>query len=144
MSLQRAPTTRAEVDSLLATPSRGGRTDLTGRAKEALVHHSGQLRRPYFSRAALDVDGSVWILVDDVDKSRTSEWRNVDANGAWSKVPPIRLGGRILQMTGTKVLMHLQDEDGLDVFTVLSRPGPLPTDSCSRGLSGTVTSTVIG
>ena len=143
LSLSRAPTTRAELDSLLATSSKGGRTDLTERARDALARQSGQLRRPHFSRAALDVDGSVWILVDDVEKS-ASEWRNVDANGHWSEAPPIRLSGRILQMTGSKVLIHSKDADGLDVFRVLSRPGASPTDRCSRGLSGTVTSSLIG
>jgi len=143
VSLQRAPTTRAEVDSLLATSSKGGRTDLTEHAKEALVHQSGQLRRPLFSRAALDVDGSVWILVDSIEKTG-SEWRNVDADGHWTDLPPIRLSGRILQMTRSKVLMHSRDDAGLDVFHVLSRLDPWPADHCSRGLSGTVTASLIG
>jgi len=143
VSLRRAPTTRAEVDSLLATSSRGGRTDFSERAKEALVRQSGQLRRPYFSRAALDVDGSVWILVDGVEKAG-SEWRNVDANGHWTDLPPIRLNGRILQMTRSKVLLHSMDDEGLDVFHVLSRLDPWPDDRCSRGLSGTVTASLIG
>ena len=144
VSLRRAPTTRAQVDSLIAASSKDGRTDLTDRAREALARQSGQLRRPYFSRAALDVDGSAWILVDDAEKPGTREWRNVGANGQWSSIPPIRLSGRILQMNASKILMHSKDENGLDVFHVLSRPNPLPNDTCSRGLSGTVTSTLIG
>lgn len=144
VSLRRAPTTRAGVDSLLATSSKGGRTDLTERAREALVRQSGHLRRPHFSRAALDVDGSVWILLDDVEMAGTSEWHNVDANGHWTDLPPIRLSGRILQMTRSKVLIHSMDDGGLDAFHVLSRLDPWPTDLCSRGLSGTVTASLIG
>ena len=144
VSLRRAPIVRAELDSVLATSSKGGRTDLTERATAALTRHSEQLRRPHYNRAALDVDGSVWILVDGTAKSGTSEWRNVDAHGRWSDVPPIQLGGRILQMTRSSVLMHSKDSDGLDVFHVLARPYALQKDDCSRGLTGTVTSSLIG
>jgi hypothetical protein len=144
LSLRRPPTTPAQLDSLLATSSKGRRTDLTERAREVLLRQSGRLRRPYFSRAALDVDGSVWILLSDVEKAGTSEWRNVDRNGRWTGLPPIRLSGRILQMTKDKVLIHSMDEDGLDVFHVLSRLDALPDENCSRGLSGTVTASLIG
>ena len=144
LDLKRAPVTREALDSLQNASRRGGVTDLTVRARQALSRHSNELRRPFFSRGALDVDGTVWILLNQLENTGAGQWRNVDVRGNWTDVPPIPGAGRILQMTRSSVLIHSNDANGLDVFTLLSRPVPWPNDRCSNGLPGTATAGLVG
>ena len=144
LALKRVPVTREALDSLLNASRRGGTTDLTVRARQAVSRHSTELRRPFFSRGALDVDGTVWILLDQLENTGAGQWRNVDARGNWTDVPPIPGAGRILQMTRSSVLIHSNDANGLDVFSIISRPVPWPDDRCSNGLPGTATAGLVG
>ena len=141
--LDRSPIQRHELDSLVQARRSKRSSDLQVRANGVLLRHLDGLRRPFFQRAALDIDGSVWLSPVGSNSQEPANWIHVGNAGQDIRSLPLPHNGRILGMTRTRMLVHERDADGVDFFGVYSRPDPMINDRCSSGPAGTSTANLI-